>query len=274
MKFKRKLITLWHALKPKFPMKQAEPFSESELMEYHESIKEAIKDDEKKERQIEYSDWCEQMQNVPSDYKRVPKYKSIVDIELQPYRWLSLGVGLIESCKGDTRIQHLDGRQGEYLNTYLLYPVFQMGVEIFLKGMWLCQFDECRNIHDIGFIDKIIRLKHDSKLQKLGHDLIKLIDEIRIIDKYKADKESVKFLKIVEGVIRSDYYPLYDADKKKNVWAHYRYPIRFYKDKTQEGKSNSYYSYPQQRLLAELFQNMDRHLERLWGLKANLTRKR
>jgi len=270
MRIIRKLNTLWYAMKFIFFKKQsksASGFNTEEFCKY-------LVEEGGKKRIKEYSDWCEQMRNVPTDYILVPKDKFIVDIELQPYRWLIQGVDLIDSCKGNFSIPNFDSRQGQYLDTYILYSVFQMGVEIFLKGMWLCQFEECRNLHDNGHIIKSSRQDRLKDLKKMGHDLIKLIKDIGCIKKYKDDEYSVKFLKIIEGVIRYYYYPLYAADKRSNEWANSRYPKRFYKDKTKEGKSDALHTYPQQWPIVELFRNMDKHLEGLWGLKANLTRKR
>jgi len=268
MRIKRKLITLWYAMKFIFFKKQSKSvngFDSEEFLIY-------LKEEGIKERQKEYSGWCEDMLKVPSDYRLIPKDNFIADIELQPHHWLSYGVDLIDSCKGNFSIQSSDSHENQYLDTYLLYPVFQMGVEIFLKGMLLCQYNECLNLSYHGFIDQKERKLYSDKLKNLGHDLIKLISEIRSIDKYINDKESVKFLKIVEGVIRYYYYPLYAADKRSNEWAHSRYPKRFYKDKTKEGKSDALQTFPQQWPVVELFRNMDKHLERLWGIRANLSK--
>lgn len=73
------------------------------------------------------------------------KGKLIADVDLQPLRWMSEGLQLIDSFHGTVHIQLRDGVQGEPLNRMLHYPVFQTGSELFLKGMWLCKFPRCRD---------------------------------------------------------------------------------------------------------------------------------
>ena len=100
----------------------------------------------------EFKNWCSYLEDLPADHTRIPRDGFKADVELQPHRWLSEGVRLIESFKGSAHVQHMDGVEVEPMQKFLYYPVFQMGTEIFLKGMWLCQFEECRKLKHCGHI--------------------------------------------------------------------------------------------------------------------------
>ena len=117
----------------------------------------------------------------------------LVDIELQPHRWMTAGVELIESFRGSAHVELIDGVKGEPLHKTLNYPVFHFGCELFLKGMWLCQFEELRNIKHNMYVDKQTRNKFGTELKNLGHNLIKIIDDLRTIPKYRGDKKIYVF---------------------------------------------------------------------------------
>ena len=230
--------------------------------------------DAKARREKDFTTWCAALEGLPGDFEHKLKDGFKADLELQPFRWLSLGLDLLQSSKGTVTVQQMDGSAGPFLDSFLAYPVFQMGAEIFLKGMWLCQFADCRGLADGDYLDGHTRQAYLQRLTKdLGHDLLKLIAANRQIPQYQGDAEVLRFLKIVEGVIRKFYFPLYAADKRGNHWAHSRYPKRFYKDTAREGRADAFQSYPQQWLVTKLFQPMEQHLDRLWGLRAGLIAK-
>lgn len=227
--------------------------------------------DGRKEREKCFAAWCGELEALPGDFELKLKDGLKANLELQPFRWMSHGLDLLQSSKGTLTVQHMDGQQGPFLDSFLAYPVFQMGTEIFLKGMWLCQFDDCRDLAQHGYIDQARRMECAKRLtNELGHDLLKIIAANRQLPKYQADATVTRFLKIVEGIVRRDYFPLYVADKKGSHWAHSRYPKRFYNDSTKEGHADSFQSYPQQWAIVQLFKPMEKHIDRLWQLRAGL----
>ncbi len=74
----------------------------------------------------------------------------------------------------------------------------------------------------------------------------------------------MRFLKVIEAVIRKFYFPLYKADKR-NRWANWRYPKHFYHDATRKGSAEEFKSYPQQSLVTQLFKQMKRDIDLLWN---------
>ncbi len=123
------------------------------------------------------------------------------------------------------------------------------------------------------YVDKQTRNKFGTELKNLGHNLIKIIDDLRTIPKYRGDKKILRFLKIIEGVIRMYYYPLYKADQNRE-WANSRYPKGFYDDSTQEGKTDALREYPDQSMIVKLFDEIDNYIDRIWGLRKGLMKKR
>ena len=231
----------------------------------------SMEEDARKDREKRFAAWCGELEALPADFEQKLKDGLKADVELQPFRWMGLGLDLLQSSTGTLTVQHFDGRQGPFLDSFLAYPVFQMGTEIFLKGMWLCQFDDCRALGDQGYMDAAKRLHYIERLKKeLGHDLLKGIAANRQIPRYQADAAVLRFLKIVEGIVRRFYFPLYEADKRGNHWAHSRYPKRFYKDSAQEGHADAFQSYPQQWAIVKLFEPMEKHVDHLWQLRAGL----
>lgn len=236
-----------------------------------EDLRRTLAEEEARRRAEAYSSWCRDLDALPGDFELRLKDGLQADVELQPFRWMGLGLDLLQSSKGTIAVQHFDGSQGPFLDSFLPYPVFQMGAEIFLKGMWLCQFEDCRALADRGHIDAAKRRAYIERLKnELGHDLLKGVAANRQIPQYQADATVMRFLKIVEGVVRRFYFPLYQADKRGNHWAHSRYPKRFYNDSSREGRADAFQSYPQQWLIVRLFEPMERHVDKLWGLRAGL----
>jgi hypothetical protein len=237
---------------------------------FMEALMRSMEEDARKDQEKRFAAWCRDLEALPADFELKPKDGFKADLELQPFRWMSLGLDLLKSSKGTIAVQGFHGPTGEFLDTYLEYPVFQMGAEIFLKGMWLCQFPDCRALADHGYMEEPARLAYQKRLKDLGHDLLKLIAANRQIAQYPADADIMRFLKIVEGIVRQYYFPLYQADKRGNHWAHSRYPKRFYKDAAKEGRADAFHSYPQQWAIVKLFEPMEHHIDQLWQLRAGL----
>jgi len=238
------------------------------------ALKAEFATNEKRQHASDFKLWCASLDSTPSDTKLVLKSGLLADIELQPHRWLSAGIDLLKSQHITGFVQLMDGRKGDPIDGFLPYPVFQMGTEIFLKGMWLCQFEECREIAHTDYVERVSRTSYSKRLKELGHDLIKIIAEIRQVKTYKDNPASLKFLGRVEAVIRKHYFPLYAADARASEWAHSRYPKRFYNDNAKSGHADAFQSYPQQQFVIELFAPMERHVDRLWALRSGLLARR
>ena len=149
-----------------------------------------------------------------------------------------------------------------------------MGTEIFLKGMWLCQFDEFRLLASDSYVEEITRDHYMNLLgrrklsghDRLGHDLLKIINILRKVPRYLDDASTVRFLRVVESIIRFYYFPFYKADKGHSRWANARYPKRFYDDIKRVGRADAYMSYAPPNWIAKLFEDMKGHLHDLWNL--------
>lgn len=229
---------------------------------------------EKRQRAAEFKQWCAALDDTPPGAKLLLKDGLKADIELQPHRWLSTGVNLLKSQVITAQVELMNGEKGEPISSFLPYPTFQMGTEIFLKGMWLCQFKECRSVAHLDYVSPTARKNRADGLRDLGHDLLRIIEQLRLVKEYEAAPGVLQFLVRVEAVIRQYYFPLYEADKKSREWANSRYPKRFYNDSTKIGKADAFQSYPQQRLIIGLFEPMESHLDKMWSLRAGLLRQK
>jgi hypothetical protein len=221
-----------------------------------------------------YDDWRKDLLSQSGNLRLRPPEGFEVDIELQPLRWLWRGTALVESRKVTGRVQPARGNEGPELTSYLPYPVFQMATEIFLKGMWLCRFEECRVLTSSSYVDRETREKYLKRLGKngLGHDLIKIVEEVRQIREYANDAAALKFLDLIERILRRYYFPPYQADKKTS-WADARYPKGVYNDITQQSQAEGLESYPPAKWLSKLFREMERDVDRIWSLRAGLSEK-
>jgi hypothetical protein len=233
-------------------------------------VRKMSEDDEKANIEKAFKDWCSSFEAVPSDFEYRLKDGLRAYIEPQPYRWMSLGLEMLQSSKGTASVRHRESQLDRPINSYLVYPVFQMGTEIFLKGMWLCQFDDYRKLHDFAYINKERREECDEGLIGLGHDLLKIIEAVRGIPQYAKDEITMQFLRRVEGMIRDFYFPSYEAQKRAGDWATARYPKRFYNDQAQKAKSDMVSRYPPQWVIARLFEEMEDHVDQLWKLRSEL----
>jgi hypothetical protein len=145
-----------------------------------------------------------------------------------------------------------------------------MGTELFLKGMWLCQFDDCRKVAHSDYVAEATRRNYAQGLRNLGHDLLKIIGELRLVGNYINSPSVLTFLARIEAIVRNFYFPLYAADKHSREWANSRYPKRFYNDSNASGRADAFQSYPEQRLIVRLFEPIEAELDKIWLLRNGL----
>jgi len=219
--------------------------------DYSDEIFESFPQDCRIRAENEFADWCNEMADLSPDFKPQLKEGIKADIELQPLRWLNLGAALINRKKPSL------------FDSYLPYTLFQIGAEIFLKGMWLCQFEECRLLADGSYICENTRNNYSMALKDFGHDLLKIVSALQQVGRYRNDAHAVRFLKINESIIRRFYFPLYESDRKQN-WANCRYPKHFYDDSANHGNADEWKQHPHQWLVVELFEQMKRQIPLLW----------
>src|SRR5437016_4784234 len=124
-----------------------------------ESLMRVVKERSERNDEREFQQFCQYLLSLPADLELVPKDNFKADIELQPLRWMTLGMDLLKSRRVTGHVQLADGVQGPETGSYLRYPVFHMGTEIFLKGMWLCQFADCRQLNHSSYVDEATRNK-------------------------------------------------------------------------------------------------------------------
>jgi hypothetical protein len=224
---------------------------------------------EAKRRASEFQAWCDSLDRISPRFKPKLKGRFTADTELQPHRWLNAGMDILRSAHVTSRVQLMDGRPGEPLQSFLPYSVFQAGAELFLKGMWLCRFPACRRVAQDSYVNGQVRQRFDKRLRGQGHDLLKLVSRLKRVSRYRSDPVTLRFLHRVSAIIRQYYYPLYQADRLGS-WAGARYPKRFYDDQARVARANAWLSFPEQRLVIGLFDPMERHLDNLWQVRAGL----
>jgi hypothetical protein len=186
------------------------------------ALKAELRSREERKKAAAFGTWVAELEHSAITNPPLLKSGFVPDTELQPIRWMDAGLDLLESQKVAAWVELMDGKKGPPLQSFLPYPAFQMGTEIFLKGMWLCQFAECRGLAQKGFLSPDVRERHGKALKNLGHDLLKIIAAIRTIPQYQQDPAATAFLNRVVGIIHEFYFPLYAADKAP--WAASRYP--------------------------------------------------
>jgi hypothetical protein len=227
-----------------------------------------------RKRMESFKQWCASLDHLPPGTAPTLKRGLIADIELQPHRWLTAGLNLLRTQHIAGSVQATDGFMALPFRSFLPYPVFQMGAEVFLKGMWLCQFPACRRVAHNSYAGKPARVRYGKSLKILGHDLLKIVGALREVRKYRDDPSSLCFLNRVEAIIRRYYSPLYAADQRGSEWATSRYPKRFYRDGAGIGRADAMQSFPQQWMVVALFEAMDQYLDGLWQLRAHLLQQR
>jgi hypothetical protein len=235
-----------------------------------DALHEHMRKERAREQKEEYAAWCNTHAQLPTDYAPQLRPGLVADIELAPMRWMRLGLELIESAKGTTPIQLFDGVAGPPMQTYLPYPVFQAGTEVFLKGMWLAQNAECRVVESGDYVAIDVRKRYQVLLRKLGHDLLQIVEELEKVLLYREEGNIARFLKVISGVTRRFYYPLTEDDA---AWANARYPRRFYDDAKAEAHADQLKSYPEQWPLVLLFRDTMPRVDRLWGITEGLARR-
>src|ERR1044071_5886671 len=117
-----------------------------------DSVTRSIREQNLAEEEEQYRDWHAALLMLPETYKRKLKDGWIADVELQPLRWMQLGLTLIQSPKVLAYVQLSDGVRGPALSSFLPYSIFQAGTETFLKGMWLCRYEDCRLLHYDSYV--------------------------------------------------------------------------------------------------------------------------
>lgn len=234
-----------------------------------ERLTQIISERNRREDEEAFQRFCAELLALPVDLKMMPKENFTADIELQPLRWMSLGIDLLQSRKVTGYIQLADGVQGPAISSYLPYPVFQMAAEIFLKGMWLCQFAECRQLSNSSYVNEPARNKYQQSLRELTHDLIRIIETCEQIPQYQGSASAVHFLTLLARIIRAFYFPPYDADQRSR-WANSRYPKRVYDDEAQRARAESFHTFPRAEWVERLFREMETETDRIWGLRHNL----
>jgi len=224
---------------------------------------EELKRLERESRERKYQAWCSQLDSLPDGFKRSLQGEFIADVELQPRKWIELGLDLIGVGVSDLP----DGERLLDFMKYLPYPVFQAGTESFLKGMWLYQFEECRKLESESYVSLEYREKRDDELRGLSkpkmHDVLRMIQKVQSIDIYKRDPQMARFLKRLDGICRRFYHPFIFIDDEKS-WANERYPRRFYNDSTKQASVEFVRSYPVRWLVIRLFSEAAERIESLW----------
>jgi hypothetical protein len=221
----------------------------------------------------QFKAWGDELAATPRSWKPTLKAGYVADMELQPHWWLGEGVTLMECCHIDSQVELMNGGKGAVLSSHLPYPIFLAAVESFLKGMYLCRFAECRQIASSGYIRPLRRLYPLKAIKKFGHHLPNLIKALKRVKAYRTDAACMRFLNILDGLVRRFYYPAHAADENHG-WATARYPKRFYNDQTKQGSADGYRSFPQQALVIRLFQGMNHYLDKKWNLRHGLIERR
>jgi hypothetical protein len=234
------------------------------------SLRQHLIQKEAEKGQEKYSLWSKGLDEYPPGEHLRLKEGYVSDLELQPMRWLQAALAQLESARVTTRVQVQYGA-GAAMTSYLPYPVFAFGVELFLKGMLLCRYSACRRLAQNSYVNKATRERYDKILRSKGHNLKVLMIANRRLKAYRTDDTCVRFLNRVDAVIRAFYYPLARSDESSG-WATARYPKRFYDDQTRRGAADGLQSYPRQELVVTLFKEMEAYLDRKWELTSGLVK--
>lgn len=228
-----------------------------------------IREKNRLEEEKEFEDWHGALLALPEGYKRELKEGLIADLELQPLRWMQLGLTLLQSPKVVAYIQLADGVQGPALSSFLPYSIFQAGTETFLKGMWLCRYEDCRLLGHTSYVAPVRREEVLKELRnKLGHNLLQIVELLRGTHEYQTNAALSDFLGAIGALVRRDYFPAFQADARGSEWASARYPKRFYNDEAKQAGADSYSQYPPQPFVERLFREAQQRVVDLWGLHA------
>jgi hypothetical protein len=217
----------------------------------------------KQKKDADYRKWCDDFASLPDNSGRALKDGLIAGVELQPSRWIQHGLDLIGSRRASGTVQLTGGIAGPDLRSFLPYPVFQMGAEIFLKGMWLYQHEECRSVHEKTYVAPQRREYFGKELKGISrtHDLLEIIGHVKSIAVYSQNERLSLFLKIVAGISKKFYQPV---TQSKSPWADERYPKRFYGDSSKVGHADAHRTYPEHWPIARLFAEAADQIEFVW----------
>jgi hypothetical protein len=210
-----------------------------------------------------YEEFCNRFASPLKNNGRVLINGFNVGIELQPFSWIRLGLDLINSRKATGTIQLFEGVAGADYGAYLPSPVFLIGTEIFLKGMWLYQHKECRKLKSDSYVTLDVRNKYLEEIKNISpkHNLLKIISKVEEIETYQRDESVKHFLKILTGIIKNYYAPFFAND---SAWANERYPRRFYNDLKKISKKDALKVFPEHILISRLFTENAERIRKLW----------
>lgn len=227
-----------------------------------DEITKVIREREQSERDDEYRSQCDRFAAIPEDFIYTLKGGLIAKIEIQASRWIRHGLALIGSRKASGTIQ-LYASEGPDYRAFLPYPVFQMGAEIFLKGMWLYQHEECRKCMHTTYVAPDVRQRLFNEVKGLSpeHDLLVIIRKVEVINEYAQDKHLSRFLKVLGGIARYFYIPVTAG---KSDWADERYPKRFYNDSSKTAAADALHEYPEHWVVDRLFKEAAEQVELVW----------
>jgi hypothetical protein len=228
-----------------------------------EKVIDVINREAQSKKESDYRKWCDHFASLSENPGRSLKEGLIADVELQPSRWIQHGLDLIGSRRAFGTIQLADGIAGADFRSFLPYPVFQMGAEIFLKGMWLYQQKECRKIRANSYVAPERREYFLGELKNISrtHNLLEIIGHVQSIGVYSQDDQIRNFLKIVVGISKKYYLPVTQG---KSPWSDERYPKRFYDDSSKIGGADALQTYPEHWPIARLFAEAAARIEFVW----------
>ena len=87
--------------------------------DFMQKLYRSMEDDARKEREKKFAAWCHELEALAPNFELKLEGDLQADVELQPFRWMSLGLDLLQSSKGTMTVQHFDGRQGPFLDSFL-----------------------------------------------------------------------------------------------------------------------------------------------------------
>jgi hypothetical protein len=233
-----------------------------------DNLMQRIVEKNRRQDEEEFLEWYSSLAALPPEFELKLGDGWKADVELQPSRWMNRGLSLIQSAKITGYIQLPNGVQGQPAAKFLPYPVFHSGAEMFLKGMWLYHYEDCRLLSSASYVKPADRKKYLDEIKIALHDLIRIIKALQTIEEYQTDLVCAEFLKVLDALIRRDYFPLFEADAKGNEWAFARYPARFYDDATKRAGAHGLFQYSPQHFIERLFWTAYNRVPQLWALRA------
>lgn len=218
--------------------------------------------------QQDFENFCNYLDAVPLDLTKSLEGNLVAGVDLNPMTWMEYGVRLIDSFESSAFVQLGGGQQGKPMNKTLHYPVFQMGCEQFLKGMWLAKKLTDEDVKFGAYTDVSIRNKINKTLKNEigGHNLLTLLDTVHQIDEYKEDGSINTFLVRLNALIRDFYFPLYEPCDRSFSWAYSRYPVAFYDSAQKKRETLGFCELPPQTVIKKLFKPIPDKIDKLWKI--------